>query len=67
VAISSDSKWVVTISDDQTALLWSLEIERLLDLACRTAGRNLRNDREEWQRYFVGEDYRETCFTTATE
>lgn len=30
-----------------------------MDVACRTAGRNLTH--QEWRRFFPNADYRETC------
>jgi WD40 repeat protein len=59
VAISSDNRWLVTGSWDNTARLWGLHLDELIDLACRTAGRNL--TRAEWEQYFPGQDYRKTC------
>ena len=61
LAISTDGHWLVTGGEDDLVLVWSLWLDELVDLACRTAGRNLTNSREEWQRYFVGESYRPTC------
>ena len=46
MAISPDNRWVVTGSYDKTARLWLLQIEDLLALAQRIAGRNLSKD--EW-------------------
>jgi WD40 repeat protein len=42
VAFSPDNRWVVAASEDSTARLWLLQIEDLLALAHRTAGRNPR-------------------------
>jgi hypothetical protein len=61
LAISGDGHWLVTGGDDDLVMVWSLWVDELVDLACRTAGRNLDNSREEWQRYFAGEPYRPTC------
>jgi WD40 repeat protein len=55
VAFSSDNRWVVTGSDDSTARLWLLQIEDLLALARRTAGRNL--SKNEWQTFLPGQPY----------
>jgi hypothetical protein len=46
-------------SGNGTARLWLLQVDELIDLACRTAGRNL--TRREWMQYFPGEPYRPTC------
>jgi len=40
---------VVTGSDDNTARLWDLRLDELVELACRTAGRN--SMKEEWAQY----------------
>jgi hypothetical protein len=58
LAISPDSRWVVTGSDDKTARLWLLQVNDLVDLARITVGRNFYAD--EWQLYFPGEKYRKT-------
>jgi cell division protein FtsB len=59
VAISPDNHWLVTGSEDNTARLWNLRLDELIDLACRTTGRNL--TREEWEQYSPGQEYRKTC------
>jgi hypothetical protein len=55
VAVSPDNRWVVTASSDNTAQLWLLQIDDLLALARRTAGRNL--FRAEWQTFLPGQPY----------
>lgn len=59
VAFSPEGYWLVTGSRDGTVRLWDLRLDELVDLACRTAGRNL--TREEWEQYFPGQGYRQTC------
>src|SRR5262249_59020012 len=51
VAFSPDNRWVVTGSRD--ARLWLLQIEDLLALAHRIAGRNLSKD--DWHTYLPGQ------------
>jgi WD40 repeat protein len=58
VAISPDNRWLVTSGDDKTARIWPLQINRLIDLARVTVGRNF--TKEEWKLYFSGEKYRKT-------
>jgi WD40 repeat protein len=58
VAISPDSRWVVTGSSDNTARLWPLQVKDLVYLARITVGRNFFV--WEWQLYFTGEQYRKT-------
>ena len=58
VAISPDSRWVVTGGQDGTARLWLLQVKDLSDLARIETGRNLTTG--EWQLYFPGEKYRKT-------
>ena len=59
VAISPDNRWLVTGSRDKTARLWDLRIDELVELGCRTAGRNL--NEEEWKRYMGNLPYQKTC------
>jgi WD40 repeat protein len=58
VAISPDGKWLVTGSGDNTARIWPLRIEEVLDQAERAVGRNF--TREEWKELFPDELYRKT-------
>lgn len=55
--INADGSLVVLGST--TSSLLTLDADAWDDAACRVAGRNLTT--EEWQRYFPGEPYRETC------
>jgi WD40 repeat protein len=58
------SHWLVTATrEDQTGhdlvRLWNMQLDELVKLACRTAGRNLTE--KEWQQYFYGQPYQKTC------
>jgi len=52
LAFDSQGRWLATGNSDDTVRLWQLDVQVLLDLACRTAGRNLTD--EEWRQH-VGE------------
>ena len=56
--ISADNRWLVSGSDDQTARIWMINIEDLIDKAELIVGRNFYQD--EWDMYFPGEAYRKT-------
>jgi WD40 repeat protein len=56
-AFSPDHHWAVTGTMD-AVWLWNLHLDELIDLARRTAGRNL--SRAEWAQYFPGQAYRRT-------
>src|SRR5262249_17983501 len=58
-AVSPDSHWLVTTSGDNNLRLWTLQLDELVDLGCRMAGRNLTS--EEWEQHFEGFPYRKTC------
>jgi hypothetical protein len=61
VGTSSDGR-LVTVSGDRTVRVWDLHIDRLIEKADLTAGRDL--TREEWQQYFRGQPYRKTFSDT---
>jgi WD40 repeat protein len=58
VAISADSRWLVTGSEDNTARLWLVQLNDLVDLARTIVRRNF--SAHEWKLYFPGEKYRKT-------
>ncbi len=58
IAISSDSRWMVTGSSYATARLWHLQTPELLEISRITVGRNL--TAEEWSHYIPWEKYRRT-------
>ena len=59
LAISPDGHWLATGDLVGTVRLWTLGPEELMDVACRTAGRNL--TRVEWEQYLPEQTYRKTC------
>jgi WD40 repeat protein len=58
VAISPDNRWIVTGSEDNSAQLWLLQVNDLVDVARTVVGRNF--SANEWELYFPGEKYRKT-------
>ncbi len=57
LAFSPDSKTLVSGSDEAEVAWWRLDA--WLDLACKYSQRNL--SQQEWEQFFKGEPYRQTC------
>ena len=58
VSFSPDGDQLLTASRE-TVRIWTMEIDELLSMGCRSAGRNL--TQAEWKQYFPYEPYRKTC------
>lgn len=58
-AFSPENDFLVTSLTSGFNLLWPLDTAQLNALACRTAGRNLRQS--EWEQYLFNPDYEVTC------
>jgi WD40 repeat protein len=56
---SPDGRWYATTGADNVTRLWYMRVDELIELACRTAGRNL--NRTEWQQMMSGQPYHKTC------
>lgn len=59
IAYSPDGRWLAAGSYDGTVRLWWLQVNDLVDLACRTAGRNL--TAREWRTFFGAAPQHQTC------
>lgn len=59
VLFSLDGKYIVAASGFGIARVWSLQIDNLLEEACRRVDGNL--SVEEWRQYLNDEPYRKTC------
>ena len=59
LAFEPSGRWLFTAGNFGIVRRWRLRRDGLLDLACRTAGRNL--TQEEWRQYLPGDPYRKTC------
>jgi WD40 repeat protein len=59
LTFTSDNHWLISASLDDTVQLWPLEPDRLTELACRTAGRDLSS--EEMVNYLKGDMSLQPC------
>ncbi len=57
-----ETRWLAGPIANRNAIgLWSMRRDDLIDLACRTAGRDLNDDKTEWQKYFPGKEFQSRC------
>jgi WD40 repeat protein len=59
LAFSPDGSELATANQDGVVRLWLPATQDLIDLACRTSGRNM--TQAEWQQVFPDQPYRKTC------
>jgi WD40 repeat protein len=56
---SDDGKNVAATSEDGTVYIWSIDIDRLIAMACARAGTNF--PRSQWDHYMNNAPRRKTC------
>lgn len=59
VAMDPSGQWLLTGGDDYIGRLWTLDLQTLMILGCRAAGRSLTVT--EWDIYLSNSSYRATC------
>jgi WD40 repeat protein/serine/threonine protein kinase len=59
ISVSNDNEWLSVGNSRGSTLLWPLNTEKIILLACQVVGRNI--SLSEWERFFPGQDYRLTC------
>ncbi len=59
MALSSDACWLVSGGEDGSVLVWPLPVRDVVQLACRTTGRDL--SEVEREQYLQGEPVFATC------
>ena len=59
LSFNADGKQLASASADFPLVLWSLDVDSWIDLACAAARRNLTET--EWKRYLGEKEYRPTC------
>lgn len=59
LAFDPKGRWLATVANKDTVRLWNLQVNKLVSLACQSAGRNLKCD--EWRMLRGDVPYRPTC------
>lgn len=59
VAFGPESQKVFAITEKGGVMIWDLDVENLVDLGCRLAGRALSD--EEWKQFLIDQPYRPRC------
>jgi len=59
IEFTPDGRWLIGSGSEQPILLWHVQFDEVLQLACETVGRNL--TQSEWAQYGFTEPYRATC------
>lgn len=59
LSFSPDNQWLISASADGTLRYWYIAFEKVKELACQKAGRNLTT--VEWQKVFGEESYQANC------
>jgi WD40 repeat protein len=59
ISFSPDGRWLMSGGEETPVRLWHMQVDELISLACKAAGRNLTAD--EWRTYLPGHSYHATC------
>jgi WD40 repeat protein len=65
IEFTPDGRWLIGSGPEQPILIWHVQFDEVLALACETIGRNL--TRAEWAQYGFTDEYRATCLQWPVE